>query len=294
VFASKFVYQFLSHLLPYLKASLPITDCIRLTGESEKRFKKISDNILPLIQRGHSLSLALESSGAPKDCIAWIQLGEQTGDLTLGISCALNIFESQKDTTKKFIGILRYPMIVFGFMIVGVFILNSTTLPAIKNFYGSQNLPEITQLIFDHPQWISGFLLLIPCIFFYFLKPFKTLQSKINLCLSLSLKLHSGMTLGDAAPLAWRAFLNQGYPLSIILDVKKQDRFLIQLAKIGETTGTLPESFTQAQKFYQHRFDLYLERLQAYLPSVLMLIVGCFVGILVIAIYLPMLQINLN
>ncbi len=287
-------YNFFSSLLPYLKASLPITDCIQLTGESHPALKKISDKIYPLIQRGHSLSLAIEISRAPKDLAQWVRLGEDTGELILGIESALQFYHSKKLTKKKFIGMLRYPMIVFVFMIFGVFILNSTTLPAIKKFYGNQTLPEITQLIFNHPLWLSVILILIPLLLSYFLRPFKVLQDQINLCHSLSLKLNAGVPLLEASPKAWRDFLTQGYPLSVILEVKNQDSFLIQMVKVGEKTGTLPGSFHQAKNFYQQKFDLYLERLQAYLPAVLMLVVGSFVGILVIAIYLPMLQINFD
>jgi MSHA biogenesis protein MshG len=293
------IYQFLEALLPYLKASIPLCEAITLTGKQQTSLKKTSEKIGPLIRRGHSLSLAIEASGvlqktSTNELIQWIALGEETGELTVGIESALILFKAKRLSQKTWLGILRYPVMILSFMIMAIFILNQTTLPALKKFYGEKPLPEVSSLIFNHPLWVSGFLLLTPLVLSYFLWPFKKLQNQISLCQKLALKLQAGIPLLHASPKNWRDLISRGTPLSIVLEIKNQDLFLIQMAKLGEKTGNLAQSFQQAQKFYQAKLDLYLERLQAYLPSALMLLMGVFVAVLVSAIYLPMVQMDFS
>jgi type II secretory pathway component PulF len=292
-------YKFLEALLPYLKAALPITKSIELLGQQYPSLRKITDKVEPLIQRGHCLSLALEVSEAPKNklpqgLLEWIQLGEETGEFILGIESALQIFKAKKLSQKTWIGILRYPVMILSFMLFAIFILNQTTLPALKKFYGDKPLPEISQLIFNHPILLSAFLILIPLMLSLFLWPFKKLQNQITLCQNLAIKLQAGIPLLQASPRAWQEFLIRGTPLSIVLEIQKQDKFLIQMAQLGEQTSTLPDSFHQAKKFYQARFDRYLERLQIYLPSILLIFMGTFVALLVTAIYLPLIQMDFS
>ena len=281
------IYQFLEALLPYLKASIPLCEAITLTGKQQTSLKKTSEKIGPLIRRGHSLSLAIEASGvlqknSTNELIQWIALGEETGELTVGIESALTLFKAKKLSQKTWLGILRYPVMILSFIIMAIFILNQTTLPALKKFYGEKPLPEVSSLIFNHPLWVSGFLLLTPLVLSYLL------------CQKLALKLQAGIPLVQASPKNWRDLISRGTPLSIVLEIKNQDLFLIQMAKLGEKTGNLAQSFQQAQKFYQAKLDLYLERLQAYLPSALMLLMGVFVAVLVSAIYLPMVQMDFS
>jgi type II secretory pathway component PulF len=74
--------------------------------------------------------------------------------------------------------------------------------------------------------------------------------------------------------------------------LSRADPFLIHLIKMGEITGSLQESFSQASLFYQEKISLYLERLEAYLPVTLMVLMGALVGFLVLSIYLPWLQLS--
>ena len=285
-------YTFFKYLLPYLKAALPLPEAIQCVGTQLPMFSRLSKKLHPLILQGYRLSLVLEILGAPISLREWIQTGESTGQLVEAIESALALHQAKKALQKTWIGLLRYPLFILLFMVVSIFILHSAVFPSLIKFYGDRSIPFLTRLIFNHPLVSAGVLMLLPALISFLFLPFKRLQHHLNLCEALSLKLKAGIPLSQAAPKNWQMLLSHGYRLSIVLKIQKADPFLIHLVSTGEATGNLQESFLQAKKFYQEKSLLYVERLQAYLPSALMILMAGFVGMLVISIYLPLLNLS--
>ncbi len=289
---SKRYFPFFKQLLPYLKASIPLTEAIQITGENVFIFSAFAKKLLPFLQQGYRLSLLLDLFNAPHALIEWIKIGEETGRLSEAIAASVKLHESQKKLEKTWVQILRYPLFLLIFMISTLWILYSAVFPTLTKLYGEKPLPYLSILIFHHPLIFSGLLLLTPVLLSLILIPFKRLQHLLNLCEKLAIQLEAGLPLIHAAPKPWQFLLSQGYRLSIVLSLQKGDPFLIHLVSVGEKTGNLQESFVQAQCFYQEKLLLYLERLQAYLPGILMAVMAGFIGTLVFSIYLPLLNLS--
>ncbi|MDU2149220.1 MAG: type II secretion system F family protein [Paeniclostridium sordellii] len=69
------------------------------------------------------------------------------------------------------------------------------------------------------------------------------------------------------------------------------DPVLTQMIAIGEQTGELEKISKQMAEFYESEAEIYLNRMVAMIEPLMIIIVGIMVGILVIAVFLPMLSI---
>lgn len=87
--------------------------------------------------------------------------------------------------------------------------------------------------------------------------------------------------------------LQQGKSLAASLQLRKEyPPFCIGLLKAGERTGQLEYQFQQLAEWYQQRAMLLSEQLTALIRPVMMLICGALIGSLVIALYLPVLNLG--
>ena len=68
------------------------------------------------------------------------------------------------------------------------------------------------------------------------------------------------------------------------------DSVLIQMIAIGEQTGQLETISNQMADFYERESDIYLSRLVAMIEPIMIIGVGIVVGILVISVFLPMMN----
>ena len=68
------------------------------------------------------------------------------------------------------------------------------------------------------------------------------------------------------------------------------DSVLIQMIAIGEQTGQLETISNQMADFYEQESDIYLSRLVAMIEPIMIIGVGIVVGILVISVFLPMMN----
>ena len=68
------------------------------------------------------------------------------------------------------------------------------------------------------------------------------------------------------------------------------DSVLIQMIAIGEQTGQLETISNQMADFYEQESDIYLSRLLAMIEPIMIIGVGIVVGILVISVFLPMMN----
>lgn len=68
------------------------------------------------------------------------------------------------------------------------------------------------------------------------------------------------------------------------------DLVLIQMIAIGEQTGQLETISNQMADFYEQESDIYLSRLVAMIEPIMIIGVGIVVGILVISVFLPMMN----
>jgi len=99
----------------------------------------------------------------------------------------------------------------------------------------------------------------------------------------------SGNILYEEATQDIRAKVTQG--LSLTSSMQSTDMFpnmVIQMAAIGEESGSLDDMLNKAAEFYEDEVDNYVSRLSALMEPIIMVVLGSLIGILLIAMYLPL------
>ena len=99
----------------------------------------------------------------------------------------------------------------------------------------------------------------------------------------------SGNILYEEATQDIRAKVTQG--LSLTSSMQSTDMFpnmVIQMAAIGEESGSLDDMLNKAAEFYEDEVDNSVSRLSHLMESIIMVVLGSLNGILLIAMYLPL------
>ncbi|MFT7178734.1 MAG: type II secretory pathway component PulF [Oceanospirillaceae bacterium] len=133
------------------------------------------------------------------------------------------------------------------------------------------------------------------------------LQSQAEVFLVLSLTFRTGVPLLDCLTLAangssWKRVskdlkmamvgLQQGQKLSQILTKMAWQPQALQLIRVGEASGNLALSFTQLQGYYEAQVVNQSKWLEQLLEPVLLIVVAVFVGLILVALYLPLFQVG--
>jgi len=84
--------------------------------------------------------------------------------------------------------------------------------------------------------------------------------------------------------------LHQGQRLSQILTKLAWQPQTLQLIRVGESAGDLALSFAQLQDYYEAQVVSQSEWLEQLLEPVLLMLVAVFVGLILVALYLPLFQ----
>ena len=99
----------------------------------------------------------------------------------------------------------------------------------------------------------------------------------------------SGNILYEEATQDIRAKVAQG--LSLTFSMQSTDMFpnmVIQMAAIGEESGSLDDMLNKAAEFYEDEVDNSVSRLSHLMEPIIMVVLGSLIGILLIAMYLPL------
>jgi type IV pilus assembly protein PilC len=86
-----------------------------------------------------------------------------------------------------------------------------------------------------------------------------------------------------------RAKVHEGVPIAQpLVDNDIFPRMVSQMVKIGEETGELEKMLGKIADFYEDEVDAAIQSLTSIVEPLMMILVGCMVGVIVIAMYLPM------
>lgn len=283
-------YKLLESLLPYLEAALPLSQALQFSGQQNPKIQKTAKQIQTLIERGYPLSLCLQNLNPSKELLSWIEFSEQSGNLSQGIQSALRLKQSRENAKRLFLSTLRYPLSMLSLLLISLVILQSSLIPSLQKLYGETALPWITQIIFEHPYALTLLSSSFPLSLLGFFIPLKKMQTRLQNCEQLRLKLQAGISLMDSVPPAWKTLIARGYAFSIVLEIYQQDPFFIQMARLGETTGDLPRALEQAESIYRQQEKQFLTRIQTLLPGILLIFMGGLLGTVIIGLYWPMLN----
>jgi type IV pilus assembly protein PilC len=148
--------------------------------------------------------------------------------------------------------------------------------------YGTLNLPFIGQLIAK--------------------------ATVIRIARTLSMSLNAGVSMVDAMDLISKTIRNQVYVHAIhhasndirhgqslytaLLNLELFPSLSLQMIKIGENTGIMPEMLQKTADFYEQEIKYIIDHLNHYFEPIITIILGLIVGTIVIAIYLPIFKLG--
>ena len=91
------------------------------------------------------------------------------------------------------------------------------------------------------------------------------------------------------ATLLVRERVTQGVPIAVPLsEAAIFPPMVSHMVRVGEETGELEKMLTKIADFYEDEVDAAIANLTSIIEPLMMIAVGCVVGVIIIAMYLPM------
>ena len=302
-----------------------------IAGEQKGVWRNILVGIKEKVAGGSSLSRALEGRGPlfPEFYVNMVAAGEASGNLDQALGRMADFLESQSSLRSKVRTSMIYPvfMICIGFIVLSF--LFTFVIPKITRIFKDTEsaLPFITVVlitvsdIFQRFWWLLIGLALAAAAGFRRLKeknrmlidtfilrlPGEIMQSLYfgRFARTFGFLLEGGLPVLRALELSSKAIGNkalesrvmeaaarvaEGARLSASLDGFPP--VLLQLISTGERSGQLVGILKKAADSYEDEFSRRVQKALSYLEPGMILVMGALVGIIVLAVLLPIFQLN--
>jgi len=315
-----------------LSAGVPLLEALKsLSDENSGFWKTMLVNIRENVSAGASMSRALEAEKNifPDFYINMVAAGEQSGRIGIVLENLAVFLEKQDAMRSKIRTALIYPLFMTAVGFVVLSFLFTFVLPKIVRIFENTKsaLPLITRIlivvstVFVNYWW--ALLMLAAGLFFGFRKYRENHQQTLD---SLKLKLpgnllqslyygrfarttgfliDGGLPLLRALELSAKSLGNSVLQIRI-LDAAKMvaegsrlstalagfPSVLVQLIATGEKSGTLAEVLSRAADSYEAEFERRVQKALSLLEPAMILLMGVIVGTIVLAVLLPMFQLN--
>ncbi len=315
-----------------ISSGVPLTDAINaISAEQSSEWRNILIDIKEQLAGGATLARSMQAHPSifPDYYTGMVSAGESSGKLTDVLMKVADYLENEINIKNKVKTALIYPlfmacvsvgivMFLFTFVIpkiTKIFEDSSAALPfitviliwistAFKNFWWSIPLFALGGSVLyrkikaTRKELIDGLLLKDPTgilMGLYMLRFTMTL----GFLLSGGLPILSSMQLTAKATgnavlesriMKARSLVTQGAKLSSSLEGFPPT--LLQIISTGEQSGRLPEILERTAKTYESEFDRKLQRVIGLLEPTLILVMGLVVGFIVVAVLLPIFELN--
>lgn len=315
-----------------ISSGVPLIEALHsLSSENKGFYRDMLTAIKERVSGGAGLYRALEdfSDYFPEFYINMVQAGEQSGTLDKVLGRLADFLESQSSIKSKVRSSMIYPVFMMGVSIVVLSFLFTFVIPKIVRIFTDMKaaLPFMTLAlifvsnIFMHYWWlmlsvfaglffsgrsfirghrllIDGLILKLPGNIvqsLYHARFARTLGFLIEggLPMLRALRLSSG-SMGNRAlersVLKAEEMVAGGQRLSASLE--KFPPVFIQLISTGEKSGRLAETLNRAADSYEEDFRRKVDRAVSVFEPAMILFMGLVVGLIVLAVLLPMFQLN--
>ena len=273
-----------------------------------------------------STTLSLFPELFDKIILQLIRSGEATGHIDLSIKQAFDYYDQKQKTLSQFLTAMLYPAILFSVSIGVLATLIVFVIPQFESIYSqsSAKLPWLTVSILTVSDWLSlnfsllflvsltGVIILLviqrryrfQCTDYIPLLG-KTIK-KINVlrfCQTLTDLYSAGLNITDCLNSCRSLSSNQKYRQAIdktLSEIKNGrslasalassqyfDSLLIQLIQTGEESANLSTMLEQCSHYYHDQLNNSFDRLKIMLEPILIVSLGATIGIILIAMYLP-------
>lgn len=315
-----------------IASGVPLMEALKsLAEENRGRWKAVLVNIKERVSAGASLSRALQEHGKifPDFYISMVAAGESSGTLDRVLVRISDYLEKQEAIRSKVRAAMVYPtfMICVGFTVLS-FLFTFVVPKIVKIFENSKSaLPFITVVLirlsnlFVNYWWLiiaalAGLIFWVRRVratrgeFIDRLKmkaPGGIVQSLYfaRFSRTLAFLLEGGLPAIASLELSARAVGNrvleariraaterviEGAPL--FQSLEGFPSMLVQLVSTGEKSGTLVDTLNRAASSYEEDFERRVRKALALLEPGMILVMGLIVGFVVLAVLLPMFQLN--
>ena len=315
-----------------LSSGVPLMDALNSLSEENKGYwKNMLVNIKEKVAGGSSLSKAMEEYGNifPAFFVNMVAAGEASGNLDKVLSRMSGFLEAQENLKSKVRASMIYPffMICVGFIVLSF--LFAFVIPKITRIFKdtATALPFITVVlitisdIFQRYWWLLIGLLLGGIAGFKRMReknrgfldklilrlPGNILQSLYygRFARTLGFLLEGGLPVLRALELSAKSIGNQVLQMKVMeagkhvaegarlsASLEGFPPVLLQLISTGERSGQLIEILKNAADSYEEEFSRRVQKALSLLEPAMVLFMGLIVGLIVLAVLLPIFQLN--
>jgi general secretion pathway protein F len=315
-----------------LSSGVPLMDALNSLSEENKGYwKNMLVNIKEKVAGGSSLSKAMEEYGNifPAFFVNMVAAGEASGNLDKVLSRMSGFLEAQENLKSKVRASMIYPvfMICVGFIVLSF--LFTFVIPKITRIFKdtATALPFITVVlitisdIFQRYWWLLIGLLLGGITGFKRMReknrvfidklilrlPGNILQSLYygRFARTLGFLLEGGLPVLRALELSAKSIGNQVLEMKVMeagkhvaegarlsASLEGFPPVLLQLISTGERSGQLIDILKNAADSYEEEFSRRVQKALSLLEPAMVLFMGLIVGIIVLAVLLPIFQLN--
>ncbi len=315
-----------------LSAGVPLIEAIgAISSEQKGMWRGIIIDLKERVAAGATLARAMQTYPAifPEFYTGMISAGESSGKLPDVLIKLADFLETDLNIKNKIQTALIYPIFMVCVSIIIVSFLFTFVIPKITKIFeeSSAALPFITVVLiwvstaFQKFWWLIALLIAGSVILYRNIRetkrelidsillkdPSGILMSlyMLRFSITMSFLLSGGLSILKAMQLTGRAvgnialknkiisahnLVSQGAKLSNSL--KGFPPTLLQIISTGEQTGRLPEVLSKTAASYETEFDRKLQRVIGLLEPTLILVMGLIVGFIVIAVLLPIFELN--
>ena len=315
-----------------LSSGVPLMDALNSLSEENKGYwKNMLVNIKEKVAGGSSLSKAMEEYGNifPAFFVNMVAAGEASGNLDKVLSRMSGFLEAQENLKSKVRASMIYPvfMICVGFIVLSF--LFTFVIPKITRIFKdtATALPFITVIlitisdIFQRYWWLLIGLLLGGITGFKRMRekkrvfidklilrlPGNILQSLYygRFARTLGFLLEGGLPVLRALELSAKSIGNQVLQMKVMeagkhvaegarlsASLEGFPPVLLQLISTGERSGQLIEILKNAADSYEEEFSRRVQKALSLLEPAMVLFMGLIVGLIVLAVLLPIFQLN--
>ncbi|MBU1053083.1 MAG: type II secretion system F family protein [Proteobacteria bacterium] len=315
-----------------LASGVQLMDALQsLSDEYTGYYGDLLVQIKERVSSGMSLHKALEVYGDffPEYYINMVQAGETSGSLDMVLVKIADFLETQAFIKAKVRSATAYPLLMAGVSLLILFFLFSFVMPKIVRIFSETggSLPFLTAAIIAVTNIVSKYWWAFIAIFFstawLLRKLFKKYRTKIdgiilklpgNIIQSLyyarfartmGALLEGGIPLLKALKLSAKSIGNRKLELNVLDSVEKVAAgqqmssslsgfppLLLRLISTGEKSGNLAQTINRAALAYEQQFSRKIEKALSLFEPAMVLSMGVVVCIIVLAVLLPIFQMN--
>ena len=315
-----------------LASGVPVVEALKtLSEESTGYWRGLLIDVKEKVTAGASLSRALESYSRifPESFITMVSAGEQSGTLDKVLDRLAGFLEKQASIKAQVKIAMIYPIMMccVGFVVMS-FLFTFVIPKIVKIFEDTKSaLPFITVLLIAVSNFFVHYWWLVACLAAAlaagFRKIYRERRDLIDMAMlrlpgnvvqnlyytrfsrTLGFLLEGGLPMLRALDLSAKAIGNSVYETRIRNAIKRVAEganlssslegfppVLLQLIATGEKSGRIVEVLNKAADSYEEVFGRSVKRALSLLEPVMILAMGVVVSFIVLAVLLPMFQLN--